>query len=101
VHFEKQGFLWGLRELSYGKVNLVIRDGKTKFEAHEVEPPRKDKWKTKKKLKMQRKREKEKRKAANRRDPSRLGVKGKKKKHKFATPEERIQFKIDNVSTIS
>ncbi|CAJ2679082.1 unnamed protein product [Trifolium pratense] len=96
MHFEKQGFWWGLRELSYGKVNLVIRDGKTKFEAHEIEPPRKDKWKTKKKLKMQRKREKEKRKAADRRNPSRLGVKGKKKKHKFATPEERIKFKIDN-----
>ncbi|CAK8575814.1 unnamed protein product [Lathyrus sativus] len=96
VPFEKQGFWWGLRELSYGKVNLVIRDGKTKFETHEVEAPRKDKWKTKKRLKMQRKREKEKRKAANRRDPRRLGVKGKKKKQKFASPEERIKFKIDN-----
>lgn len=100
VPFEKQGFWWGLRELSYGKVNLVIRDGKTKFETHEVEPPRKDKWKTKKRLKIQRKREKEKRKAANRRDPRRLGVKGKKKKQKFASPEERIKFKIDNVSSI-
>ncbi|KAL5055758.1 hypothetical protein RYX36_036440 [Vicia faba] len=96
VPFEKKGYWWSLRELSYGKVNLVIRDGKTKFETHEVEAPRKDKWKTKKRLKMQRKREKEKRKAANRRDPRRLGVKGKKKKHKFASPEERIKFKIDN-----
>jgi hypothetical protein len=96
----KEGFWWGLRELSYGKVNLVIKDGKTKFETHEVEAPRKDKWKTKKRLKMQRKREKEKRKAANRRDPRRLGVKGKKKKQKFANPEERIKFKINNVSIV-
>ena len=98
--FEKKGFWWGLREMSYGKVNLVIKDGKTKFETHEVEAPRKDKWKTKKRLKMQRKREKEKRKAANRRDPRRLGVKGKKKKQKFANPEERIKFKINNVSIV-
>lgn len=93
-----QGF-WcgkGLRELSYGTVNLVIRGGKTKFETNEVDPPKKDKWKTKKRLKLQRKRDKEKRKAANRRDPRRLGVKGKKKKQKFANPEERIKFKIAN-----
>lgn len=97
-----QGF-WcgkGLRELSYGTVNLVIRGGKTKFETNEVDPPKKDKWKTKKRLKLQRKRDKEKRKAANRRDPRRLGVKGKKKKQKFANPEERIKFKIANVSAI-
>jgi len=100
VPFEKKCFWWGLREMSYGKVNLVIKDGKTKFETHEVEAPRKDKWKTKKRLKMQRKREKEKRKAANRRDPRRLGVKGKKKKQKFANPEERIKFKINNVSIV-
>ncbi|KAL4327040.1 hypothetical protein HN51_034219 [Arachis hypogaea] len=85
---------WGFRELSYGTVNLVISEGKTKFEAREVEPPRKDKYKTKKKLKMQRKREKEKRKAANRRDPRWLGVKGK-KKQKFANAEERIKCKLE------
>ncbi|MED6198762.1 hypothetical protein PIB30_069597 [Stylosanthes scabra] len=85
---------WGFRDLSYGTVNLVITEGKTKFETHEVEPPRKDKYKTKKKLKMQRKREKEKRKAANRRDPRWLGVKGK-KKQKFANAEERIKCKLE------
>ncbi|RYR22949.1 hypothetical protein Ahy_B03g068234 isoform C [Arachis hypogaea] len=90
---------WGFRELSYGTVNLVISEGKTKFEAREVEPPRKDKYKTKKKLKMQRKREKEKRKAANRRDPRWLGVKGK-KKQKFANAEERIKCKLEKVSTV-
>lgn len=100
VLLAKQGSCWlGFRELSYGTVNLVITGGKTKFETQEVEPPRKDKWKTKKRLKMQRKREKEKRKAANRRDPRRLGVKGKKKKQKFANPEERIKYKIEKVST--
>ncbi|KAL1361881.1 hypothetical protein AAHE18_03G037400 [Arachis hypogaea] len=43
---------------------------------------------------MQRKREKEKRKAANRRDPRWLGVKGK-KKQKFANAEERIKCKLE------
>ncbi|KAJ1387849.1 YhbY-like superfamily [Sesbania bispinosa] len=95
VPLMKQGCLWGFRELSYGTVNLVITEGKTKFETHEVEPPKKDKWKTKKRLKMQRKRDKEKRKAANRRDPRRLGVKGKKKKQKFANADERIKYKIE------
>ncbi|KAG4988485.1 hypothetical protein JHK82_030824 [Glycine max] len=44
---------------------------------------------------MQRKREKEKRRAANRKDPRRLGVKGKKKKQRFASAEERIKYKIE------
>ena len=78
--------------MSYGRVNLVITGGKTKFETHEEEPPKKDKWTTKKRLKMQRKREKEKRRAANRKDPRRLGVKGKKKKQRFASAEERVQW---------
>lgn len=76
---------------------MITRDGKPKFETHEVEAPKKEKWKTKKKLKLQRKREKKKRKVANKRDPRRLGVKGK-KKQKFDTPEERIKHKIENVS---
>ncbi|KAL2328862.1 hypothetical protein Fmac_022289 [Flemingia macrophylla] len=96
VPLGEQGYWWGLRDLSYGRVNLVITEGKTKFETHEVEAPKKDKWKTKKRLKMQRKREKEKRKTANRKDPRRLGVKGKKKKQKFASPQERIKYKIEN-----
>ncbi|XP_027909012.1 uncharacterized CRM domain-containing protein At3g25440, chloroplastic [Vigna unguiculata] len=96
VSLGEQGYWWGLRNLSHGRVNLVITGGKTKFETHEVEPPKKDKWKTKKRLKMQRKREKEKRKAANRKDPRRLGVKGKKKKQRFASADERIKYKIEN-----
>jgi len=98
VSLGQQGYWWGLRNLSHGRVNLVITGGKTKFETHEVEPPKKDKWKTKKRLKMQRKREKEKRKAANRKDPRRLGVKGKKKKQRFGSAEERIKYKIEKVS---
>ncbi|XP_014493388.1 CRM-domain containing factor CFM2, chloroplastic isoform X1 [Vigna radiata var. radiata] len=95
VSLGEQGYWWGLRNLSHGRVNLVITGGKTRFETHEVEPPKKDKWKTKKRLKMQRKREKEKRKAANRKDPRRLGVKGKKKKQRFASADERIKYKIE------
>lgn len=98
VPLEKAGSWWSRRNLSYGTVNLVIKGGKTKFETEEVEPPKKDKWKSKKRLQMQRKREKEKRKAANRKDPRRLGVKGKKRKHKFANPEERIKYKLEKVS---
>ncbi|OIW08676.1 hypothetical protein TanjilG_03352 [Lupinus angustifolius] len=94
VPLEKSGFWCGSRNLSYGTVNLVIEGGKTKFETKEVEPPKKDKWKTKKRFKMQKKREKEKRKAANRRDPRHLGVK-RKKKQKFASPEERIKYKLE------
>ncbi|PHU07442.1 hypothetical protein BC332_23931 [Capsicum chinense] len=89
---------WQWRNFSHGRVNFVItRDGKPKFETHEVEAPKKEKWKAKTKLKLQRKREKKKkkRKAANKRDPRRLGVKGK-KKQKFDTPEERIKHKIEN-----
>lgn len=97
VSLGEQGYWWGLRNLSHGRVNLVITGGKTRFETHEVEPPKKDKWKTKKRLKMQRKREKEKRKAANRKDPRRLGVKGKKKKQRFASADERIKYKIEKV----
>ncbi|CBI36688.3 unnamed protein product, partial [Vitis vinifera] len=44
---------------------------------------------------MQRKKEKQKRKAANKRDPRRLSVKGKKKKQRFANAEERIKFKLE------
>lgn len=98
--FEDRGCSWwGFRNFSHGTINLVISGGKTKFEAEEVESPKKDKYTTKKRLKMQRKREKEKRKAANRRDPRRLGVKGKKKK-KFDSPEERIKCKIEKVSIV-
>ncbi|PKA56265.1 putative CRM domain-containing protein [Apostasia shenzhenica] len=82
------------RNMSHGLVNLVLSDGKPKFETHEVDPPKKEKWITKKRLKMQRKREKRKRKEANRRDPRRLRPKGKKKK-KFATAEARLKDKIE------
>lgn len=81
------------RYLSYGTVNLVISQGKPKFEVQEVDPPKKAKWKTKKRLKLQRMREKQKRKAANRRDPRRLNAK--RKKQKFATVEERIKYKLE------
>ncbi|KAL3507086.1 hypothetical protein ACH5RR_032468 [Cinchona calisaya] len=84
------------RNLSHGRVNLVITpEGKPKFETYEVEHPKKEKWMTKKRLKMQRKREKQKRNAANKRDPRRLGVKGKKRKQKFANAEERIKDKLE------
>lgn len=72
----------------------MISQGKPKFETHEIDPPKKEKWKTKKRLKQQRMREKQKRKAANKRDPRWLGVKGKKKK-KFANAEERIKDKLE------
>lgn len=81
------------RNLSYATVNLVISQGKPKFEVQEVDPPKKDKWKTKKRLKMQRLREKKERKAANRRDPRRLTVK--RKKQKFANVEDRIKDKLE------
>ncbi|XP_010268178.1 PREDICTED: uncharacterized CRM domain-containing protein At3g25440, chloroplastic [Nelumbo nucifera] len=86
---------WAFRNLSHGSVNLIISQGKPKFETHEIEPPKKEKWKTKKQLKLQRKREKQKRKSANKRDPRRLGVKGKKKKQKFPNAEARIKYKIE------
>ncbi|KAK9287817.1 hypothetical protein L1049_016259 [Liquidambar formosana] len=85
---------WVFRNFSHGSVNLVISQGKPKFETHEVDPPKKEKWMTKKRLKLQRKREKQKRKSANKRDPRRLGIKGK-KKQKFANAEERIKYKLE------
>ncbi len=48
---------------------------------------------------MQRMREKLKRKAANKRDPRCLGVKGKKKR-KFANAEERIKYKLEKVISL-
>ncbi|KAK4804211.1 hypothetical protein SAY86_004028 [Trapa natans] len=86
--------LWNFRSLSYGAVNLVLSQGKPKFEVQEVDPPKKDKWKNKKRFKMQKRREKEKRKAANRNDPRRLGI-TRKKKQKFANAEERINYKLE------
>ncbi|CAA0809440.1 RNA-binding CRS1 / YhbY (CRM) domain protein [Striga hermonthica] len=86
------------RSFSHGSVSLVISPlGSPKFETHEIDPPKKEKWKRKKRLKVQRKREKQKRKAANKRDPRRLGVKGKNRRQKFANAEERIKYKLDNV----
>ncbi|CAA3024679.1 uncharacterized CRM domain-containing At3g25440, chloroplastic [Olea europaea subsp. europaea] len=93
-------FLLQKRSLSHGSVSLVISpQGKPKFETHETEPPKKEKWKTKKRLKLQRKREKQKRKDANKRDPRRLGIKGKKKRQRFANAEERIKYKLDRAKT--
>ncbi|XP_021801799.1 uncharacterized CRM domain-containing protein At3g25440, chloroplastic [Prunus avium] len=86
---------WVFRNLSHGTVNLVISQGKPKFEMHEIDPPKKEKWKTKKRFKLQRMREKQERKAANRKDPRRLGIKRKKKRQKFATAEERIKYKLE------
>ncbi|KAF5734011.1 hypothetical protein HS088_TW16G00452 [Tripterygium wilfordii] len=86
--------LWGFRNLSHGSVNLVISQGKPKFETHEVDPPKKEKWQTKKRFKMQKLREKHKRKAANKTDPRKLNIKGK-KKQKFANAEERIKYKLE------
>ncbi|CAI9762853.1 unnamed protein product [Fraxinus pennsylvanica] len=89
-------FFLQLRSLSQGSVSLVISpQGKPKFETCETEPPKKEKWKTKKRLKLQRKREKQKRKDANKRDPRRLGIKGKKKRQRFANAEERIEYKLE------
>ncbi|KAH6770325.1 RNA-binding CRS1 / YhbY domain protein [Perilla frutescens var. hirtella] len=83
------------RSITHGSVNVVISpQGKPKFETHEIDPPKKEKWKKKKRLKLQRKKEKQKRKAANKRDPRRLGFKGDKKR-KFATAEERIKYKLE------
>ncbi|XP_074291966.1 uncharacterized protein LOC141618790 [Silene latifolia] len=81
------------RNFSHGTVNLVISQGKPKFEVHEVDAPKKEKWQTKKRLKMQRMREKKIRKAANRRDPRRLTLK--RKKQMCANVEERIKYKIE------
>ncbi|XP_073153559.1 CRM-domain containing factor CFM3A, chloroplastic/mitochondrial [Henckelia pumila] len=85
------------RSLSHGSVNLVISpEGKPKFETHEIDPPKKEKWRTKKRLKLQRKREKQIRKAANKRDPRWLRVKGKKERQRFSNAEERIKYKLEN-----
>lgn len=89
---------WVFRNLSHGTVNLVISEGKPKFEMHEVDPPKKEKWQTKKRLKIKRKREKQKRKEANKRDPRSLTVK--RKKQKFANAEERIKYKLERVSIL-
>ncbi|CAM8885477.1 unnamed protein product [Rhodiola kirilowii] len=86
---------WTYRNISHGSVNLVISQGKLKFGIDEVDPPKKEKWKTKKRLKLQRLREKQKRKLANKRDPRRLTVRGKKKKQRFANAEERLKYKIE------
>lgn len=83
------------RSSSHGTVNLVISEGKPKFETRELDPPKKYKWLTKKRLKLKRKNEREERNAANRKDPRRLTVKGKKKN--FANPEERIKYKLEKV----
>lgn len=76
----------------------MIAEGKPKFEIHEIDPPKKHKFLTKKRFKLKRKREKEKRKAANRRDPRCIRVKGKKKKQRFANAEERIKYKLEKVT---
>ncbi|XP_022761650.1 uncharacterized protein LOC111307750 [Durio zibethinus] len=89
---------WILRHLSNGTVNMVISEGKPKFETHQAGPPKNEKWKTKKMFKLQKKREKEKRKSANKRDPRHFGLarkKKKKKKKKFANAEERIKYKLE------
>lgn len=86
---------WVTRNFSHGSVNFVIAEGKPKFEIHEIDPPKKHKFLTKKRLKLKRKREKEKRKAANRRDPRCIRVKGKKKKQRFGNAEERIKYKLE------
>ncbi|XP_008800087.2 uncharacterized CRM domain-containing protein At3g25440, chloroplastic [Phoenix dactylifera] len=86
---------WASRSVSYGSVNLVLSDGKPRFETHEIEPPRKERYRTKKRLKLQRKREKRKRREANKKDPRRIRPKGKKKTGKFATAEARIKYKIE------
>lgn len=75
-------------------MNFVLAEGKPKFETHEVDPPKKEKWKNKKRFKLQKKREKQKRKAANKKDPRRIG---KKRKQKFANAEERIKYKLEKV----
>ncbi|KAL6185593.1 hypothetical protein ACLB2K_041724 [Fragaria x ananassa] len=82
------------RNLSHGSVRLVISEGKPKFETYQVDPPNKHKWLTKKRFKIQSKREKQERKAANKRDPRRLGIK--KKRHKFANaPDQKIKYKLE------
>lgn len=76
-------------------MNLVLSQGKPKFEVIEPELPKKEKWRTKKRLKMQRKREKQKRRGANKTDPRRIRPKGIKKKQRFPTAESRLKYKIE------
>ncbi|KAJ0977113.1 hypothetical protein J5N97_012587 [Dioscorea zingiberensis] len=83
------------RSFSHGTVNLVLSEGKPKFEVIEPELPMKEKWRTKKQLKLQRKRDKKKRRSANRTDPRRIRPKGLKKKQRFPTAEARIKYKIE------
>lgn len=81
------------RSFGYGSINLVISNGKPKFETNETDPPKKDKWKNKKRFKQQKLKEKKKRKSANKRDPRQLGIKSKKKK--FESAEDRIKDKLE------
>lgn len=81
-------------------MHLVISEGKPKFETRVIDPPTKEKWVTKKRFKQQRKRDKDKRKAANKRDPRFIGVKGKKKKQKFDNAADRINDKLEKVNAI-
>ncbi|KAG6523864.1 uncharacterized CRM domain-containing protein At3g25440, chloroplastic-like [Zingiber officinale] len=85
---------WGARGFSYGSANLVLPDGKPRFEIHEIDQPPKEKYRTKKRLKLQRKRDKRKRKEANKADPRRIRPKGK-KKDRFPSQEDRIKYKIE------
>ncbi|KAK3160594.1 hypothetical protein QOZ80_1BG0061650 [Eleusine coracana subsp. coracana] len=90
------GHSWSVRWASYGQVNLVLSDdGRPKFQIEEVEPSTKSRYLTKKRLKVQRKREKKKRKEANKNDPRRIRLKGKKIKQKFPTAEARLKYKIE------
>ncbi|XP_074339529.1 uncharacterized protein LOC141677477 isoform X2 [Apium graveolens] len=87
---------WGLKNYSHGSVNLVISEGNNqpRFETHKTDPPKKHRFLSKKRLKEKRKKEKQIRKSANKRDPRRLGVNGKKGRQRFANAEERIKFKL-------
>ena len=79
-------------------MNLVISEGDIpRFETHKTDPPKKHRFLSKKRLKEKRKKEKQIRKSANKRDPRRLGVKGKKVRQRFANAEERIKFKLEKV----
>lgn len=88
---------WVKRSLSHGSVNLVLNDGKPRFETHEIEQPKKGKYRTKKRLKLQRKRERRKRREASKTDPRRIRPKGKKNKVRFPTAEDRIKYKMEKV----
>ena len=83
-------------------MRLVISEGNPRFETEEIEPPKKERYRTKKRLKLQRKREKRKRKDANRNDPRCIRVSGKKKmktnkKLRFPDTEARLKYKIEKV----